>query len=60
MLIVQVPTKTVTSRHTCAFHKKNPGKEYAGCTCSSSYSQIAKTFEEMTKEEREFVSRRGY
>lgn len=23
---------------TCEFHKKNPGVNYAGCTCSASYS----------------------
>jgi hypothetical protein len=29
----------VTSTHeTCAFHKKNPGVNYAGCTCGGSYS----------------------
>ena len=26
----------------CPFHKKNPGKFYAGCTCSTTYAQITK------------------
>ena len=28
------------SHHTCGFHKKNPGQQYAGCTCSGSYSLV--------------------
>lgn len=28
------------SHNVCAFHKHNPGKEYAGCTCSSAYEFI--------------------
>lgn len=26
-----------SSYQTCEFHKKNPGVNYAGCTCTASY-----------------------
>ena len=29
--------EVVTKHHTCDFHKKHPGKNYAGCTCSGAY-----------------------
>lgn len=28
--------EVVSTGETCAWHKRNPGKPYAGCTCSSS------------------------
>lgn len=38
MLIYHDPDEheTVITRHICPLHKANPGKTYAGCTCSSS------------------------
>lgn len=39
--------KTVTSSHTCGFHLVNPGKPYAGCTCSSSYSSVRRSSDEI-------------
>jgi len=30
---------THMTSHTCDFHKENPLINYAGCTCSASYSQ---------------------
>lgn len=27
-----------STNETCAFHQKNPGVNYAGCTCGGSYS----------------------
>lgn len=39
---IKLPPKdsqeVVVTHHTCDFHKKHPGKTYAGCTCSGSYS----------------------
>lgn len=54
MFIVQKPMKTETKWHVCPFHKENPGKPYAGCTCSVGVSAREKTFEEMTVEEWEY------
>lgn len=31
--------ESVVKHHTCDYHKRNPGKPYAGCTCSTSYGQ---------------------
>ena len=28
-----------SEHHTCEFHKKNPGVQWAGCTCSAGISQ---------------------
>ena len=33
---------TKVDHRICAFHKRNPLKSYAGCTCSSSYSLVKK------------------
>ncbi len=35
--------------HTCAFHKLNPGAPWAGCTCSTSFSQKRRPAEEVAK-----------
>jgi hypothetical protein len=32
---------------TCPFHKANPGKPFAGCTCSTSYGQVERSPEEV-------------
>ena len=32
------PTEVLTSGCVCDFHKKNPGKQSAGCTCTSSWT----------------------
>jgi hypothetical protein len=39
MLIEHNPDdyEVVSEQHTCPFHKKHPGKTYAGCTCSGSH-----------------------
>lgn len=37
MLQIQKPIKTEVLTYTCHFHEKNPGKQFAGCTCSSIY-----------------------
>lgn len=52
MLIRQPPTKSVVTIHTCDYHKRNPGKNYAGCTCSGSFAVVVKPMEEWTDEER--------
>ena len=44
--------KTVTTQHTCGFHKINPGKSWAGCTCSGSYGLVKKTTEELEGDKR--------
>lgn len=48
MLIPHDPDRyvVVSSRQTCAFHQKNPGKNYAGCTCGGSYGHRLATPEE--------------
>jgi hypothetical protein len=30
--------ETIITDSICEFHKKHPGKLYAGCTCSTSFS----------------------
>ena len=37
---------TVTESTTCSYHRKNPGKTYASCTCSASWGQRRATPEE--------------
>ena len=27
-----------TTTHICDFHKKNPGKTFAGCTCGATFT----------------------
>ena len=34
--------KTVVTHRICKFHVENPGKSYAGCTCSSSFGYVVK------------------
>lgn len=38
MLIYHDPDshETIVHRHTCPFHQVEPGKTFAGCTCSTS------------------------
>ncbi len=52
MLIRQPPMKTVTTRHVCEFHKKYPGQNYAGCTCSGSYGAVVKPMKDWTDAEK--------
>ena len=40
--------ETVLTSHTCEYHKKHPGKTWAGCTCSGSYG--LRTKEEKSSE----------
>lgn len=44
--------KTVTKHHTCDYHRRHPGENWAGCTCSSSYGRVRKTEDELTEDER--------
>lgn len=37
MIVEQPKGRIVESHHVCDFHKRKPGKSYAGCTCSSAY-----------------------
>lgn len=53
MLIIQKPMITESSHTVCPFHKKYPGKHFAGCTCSSTYIYREKTDDEIIKDERE-------
>lgn len=53
MLIFQRPLVTKFRQTTCDFHKRNPGKPFAGCGCTVSVTSREKTWEEMTDEERE-------
>ena len=38
--------------HTCPFHVEFPGDDYAGCTCSSAYTQRECTPEERADKRR--------
>ena len=40
------PADVVTSGCVCDFHKKNPGKQSAGCTCISSWTLKTKPVSE--------------
>ena len=51
MLVPWVPTETVCTHHTCRYHERHPGKSYAGCTCSGSYTARRKNADEWTREE---------
>ena len=48
MLIYHNPDdwKTVFESRTCDFHKRNPGKAFAGCTCMCSVGVLPITAEE--------------
>jgi len=48
MLIVRDPKEYDISikKHVCDFHKKTPGKHFAGCTCSSNYDYKRKNPDE--------------
>lgn len=50
MLIDHNPNdwKTVSEHHTCDYHKKHPGAQWAGCTCWGSYGQVKKTKRELS------------
>ena len=52
MLIEIKPQITKSEFYPCDFHRKNPGKPYAGCTCCGSYSSRDKKPEELTEDER--------
>ena len=52
MLIRQPPLITEVTHNTCSFHQRNPGKPYAGCTCSGSYSAKVKPMKDWTPQER--------
>lgn len=52
MQIVQKPGHPTSSVHTCPFHERNPGKSYAGCTCSASFGWEEKPMSEWTEDER--------
>ena len=56
MLIKQPPTKIIITTHTCDFHKKYPGTNFPGCTCSGSYRTVVKPPEEWTEEEKRFMA----
>jgi hypothetical protein len=56
MHIIQPPMKTVTTSHTCAFHKLYPGINYPGCTCSGSITTVVKPMNEWTEAERRFMA----
>ena len=48
MIIHEKPNQiAVSTQHTCDFHKKNPGKQWAGCTCSGSFGVRDMTDEEI-------------
>ena len=55
------PTTSEITHHTCNFHKKHPGSQFPGCTCSSSYTTKTKPMAEWTEEERSrhFAALRG-
>ncbi len=40
---------TVTTHNVCSYHKSNPNKSYAGCTCISSYSLRKATRDEQAE-----------
>jgi len=45
--------KTVVSQSLCSFHEKNPGKNYAGCSCSGNFTLVKKSPEELEKDRKE-------
>ncbi len=64
MLIRHDPDEfeVVSTSHTCPFHEANPGKSYAGCTCSGSsglrrrpYEEVAKIKAEKRREEEDHI-----
>ena len=55
MLIKHPTTKIVVEHRTCGFHKKYPGRNYPGCTCSGSYTAVVKPRKEWTEEEKRFM-----
>lgn len=40
MQIILQPTTAKIETNTCNFHKKNPGKQFPGCTCSTVYTSV--------------------
>jgi hypothetical protein len=38
MIINIKPGKVEVKHFVCDYHKRNPNKKYAGCTCSSIYT----------------------
>lgn len=52
MYHVSRPTVTTVESHTCGFHERHPGRNFPGCTCSTSVSVREKTLDEMTDLER--------
>lgn len=54
MYQVAMPSTCKVEHITCGFHKKHPGHNFPGCTCSSSYSTHVKPLEDWTKEERDW------
>ena len=51
MLISYDPDEyeSVYESHTCHFHKRHPGKAFAGCTCSFGSFQKRRSPEEIAK-----------
>lgn len=45
--------KVVSFQHTCDFHKRNPGKSWAGCTCAGSHGLVKKPAEELLAAQKE-------
>ena len=41
--------ESVVTHHTCRYHQMYPGRPYAGCTCSSSYSSRRRTPEDVAR-----------
>ena len=53
MLIQYDPEKFTSESSTtvCSYHQEHPGANYAGCTCSGTYSLRAKTEAEIAAED---------
>jgi hypothetical protein len=60
MIIHYDPDATVveTTHTTCSYHKQNPGKPFAGCTCSSSYSHRKATPQEYSENRKRRLEQR--
>lgn len=52
MLIRQPPTTVEVTHHVCDYHKRHPGKPYAGCTCSGAYKSRVKPMKDWTEAEK--------
>jgi hypothetical protein len=47
----------ISEHHTCLFHKDNPGKPFAGCTCSGMIGHRPATEEERAENRRRRLER---